>query len=254
MTFRDGAGPLTRIHLQQVLGADGKRGRMFQVVQPFEFVDGAEVFPVRAHDPSRPPTSIVDGREVIDNGTDLASVPTVFWALIAPYGRQSPAAILHDQQTGESDRIADPAARIRARVAIDLRFRRALRSQGVPRLRAHLMWAFVSLQSYFDPAPWRARAMLAAIVASVLAVWALVVGLAVAPSPWWLLPLAVPALALAMFWRVRVLIGTLLLTGIFLGWLILLQLLVVGVFRAVEKVGSPGDDVATPTIAKYRIR
>jgi hypothetical protein len=254
MTFRDADGPLTRIQLQQVLGADGKRGRLFQLAAPFEFVDGTEVFPVRAHDPSRPPVSIVAGREVVDNGTDLASVPTVFWALIAPYGRQSAAAILHDQQTAESDRIADPAARIAARVDIDLRFRRALRSQGVPRLRSHLMWAFVSLQSYFDPAPWRARAMLTAIATSVLAVWALIVGLALAPSPWWPSLLGVPALTLMVFWRVRVLIGTLLLTGVGLGWLMLLQVVIVVVFRAVEWLTSPGDDVATPTIARYRIR
>lgn len=256
MTFRDEQGkPLVRIQLQQVLGEDGLHGRLFQLAEGFSYVDDdGSVHPVARHDTTRSPVTWIDGVAHITNGTDLASVPTEFWALIASYGRQSPAAIMHDQQANEAGRIEDPAARVAARVPIDLRFTRALRSQGVPRLRAHLMWAFVSLQSHFAPMPGRSRAIIAGVALASIAVWVLIVGLIVAPSPWWLVLLALPVLLMAVFWRTRMLVGTLLATGVLLGWLMLLQLLLVCVFRLVERVSSPGESVSEPTVAKYRIR
>lgn len=85
--------------------------------------------------------------------TDLASVPAIFWSLIASYGRQTAPAVVHDsecarvqaaQRSGEysaNEALAD-------REGVDRAFRLGLRELGVAPFRAWIMWTFVSLERY----------------------------------------------------------------------------------------------------------
>jgi hypothetical protein len=86
------------------------------------------------------------------NRTDLASVPSIFWSLIASYGRQTAPAIVHDAEcwrvklrarsgVSASDALAD-------RERVDRRFRLGLRELDVPPFRAWIMWTFVSFERY----------------------------------------------------------------------------------------------------------
>lgn len=249
-------GPLRGIDLRQLVSDDGLDGRLFQVQRGFLYRDGEQTFAVIPHDVTRPARRYSDGAWHTVNGTDLASVPSVYWSYIAPHGRQSAAAILHDQQTGELDALPREQ-RIAARRPVDRRFQRALRDCGVPRMRARLMWAFVSLQSYFEPAPWTARAIIAGTGLAALAAWASV-ALAVLVSPWWLLLGLAPVVPVLVGWRVRRMLRTLALTVVFLGGVMLGQLALVGVFRLVELVASLWDErrapVTTPMLDEHRIR
>lgn len=100
------------------------------------------------------------------NRTDLASVPPIFWGLIASYGRQTAPAVLHDsecwkvredQRTGAIGSLEALARRRR----IDRAFRLGLRELDVPPFMAWLMWTFVSLESYAKHAVGRFIGMLA---------------------------------------------------------------------------------------------
>lgn len=85
--------------------------------------------------------------------TDLASVPAVFWSLIASYGRQTAPAVLHDSECWKV-RVAHKAGEIDASEAlvrrhrIDRNFRLGLRELDVAPFRAWLMWTFVSFERY----------------------------------------------------------------------------------------------------------
>ncbi len=85
--------------------------------------------------------------------TDLTSVPFPLWALIAPFGRQTRAAILHDHAVRSLRPPLRSAERLRERDAADLRFRDALLDSDVPRLRAYLLWAGTSLDRIVSHAP-----------------------------------------------------------------------------------------------------
>ncbi len=250
MPFTDTDGmPLRRVRLQQLLDEDGLEGRLFQLMEPFQYREGETVTTVAAHELDLPARN---SNGAVINGTDITSVPTIFWSLIAPHGRQSPAAILHDQRVAAADAL--PASeRVAARRPIDLEFQRALRDRGVPRLRARLMWAFVSLQSTFEPAPRSAVAIIVGSVVATLLAWA-AVPLTVSVSPWFLLLLAAPVAAVLAGWRIRRLMLTLVLAGVFLGPLMLAQAAVVGLFRLVELVASIWDDrggsIVTPTLRR----
>ncbi len=85
--------------------------------------------------------------------TDLASVPAIFWSLIASYGRQTAPAVIHDsecarvqvaQRSGEYSATEALAERER----IDRAFRLGLRELGVAPFRAWIMWTFVSFERY----------------------------------------------------------------------------------------------------------
>ncbi len=77
--------------------------------------------------------------------TDLTSVPFPLWALLAPFGRQTRAAILHDHAVRSLRPPLRTPRRLREREEADLRFREALLDSDVPRLRAWLLWAGTSL-------------------------------------------------------------------------------------------------------------
>lgn len=117
----------------------------------------SEITWARAHEPSARPSRA--------ERTDLASVPAVFWSLIASYGRQTAPAVLHD---GESWRIraevadgtlAQPAA-LAQRERVDRLFRLGLRELGVAPLRAWIMWTVVSFERHW----WHARARFFALI------------------------------------------------------------------------------------------
>lgn len=89
--------------------------------------------------------------------TDFASIPPWLWGILAPYGKQTLPAILHDYlcdqvSTDPTDNWWDK------RKAADETFRRALQDQAnapapggdrsVSRVRATLFWAGVSLDRY----------------------------------------------------------------------------------------------------------
>lgn len=141
MPFIDQTGaPLDGVHLlYRPLQGDK---RLFQLEQAFAWIDprdGSRT-EIPAHDVARPATDP-------HNATDLASVPTFLWGLVASYGHQTLPAILHDALSDRADE-APPAQQFAVRRAADDAFRVALRESGVTTLRATTMWAAVSIQRY----------------------------------------------------------------------------------------------------------
>lgn len=68
--------------------------------------------------------------------TDFASTPRVIWGIIAPAGRHSKAAIVHDYLY---------TFRLGTRAQIDRVFRELMRHDGVGAVRRWVMWAAVRL-------------------------------------------------------------------------------------------------------------
>ncbi|MCG2620701.1 DUF1353 domain-containing protein [Arthrobacter sp. I2-34] len=147
--------PLTAIHLVQ------RTRRLFQLAEPiyYSHPDGTGVVTVHAHDLARGPAG---------NSSDLASVPTFMWGLVASYGRQSAPALLHDQRMTETALLPAAAALAQRRI-FDEEFRLALLDTGVAQLRARLMWAAVSAQNQWMHTRLRGKLMAACIAAGALA-------------------------------------------------------------------------------------
>ncbi|WP_353814924.1 DUF1353 domain-containing protein [Agromyces sp. SYSU T00266] len=184
--------------------------------------------------------------------TDLASVPTPLWGLIASYGRQSAPAVLHDAQSIAAAALDDRGAALAQRREDDDVFHRALREQGVPVLRARLMWAWVSADRERTYAGWRGWLLLGQVALGVVAVVAALV-LAVVAHPAWLLLAVVPALAALAWGGLARLAVALTYPLALLGPVLLVQLLAVGVFRAVEAIvelvaGGDVRSVVRPTV------
>jgi hypothetical protein len=117
------------------------------------------------------------------NSTDLASVPSFLWGILAPYGRQLRPALLHDHRCDVADGViaedADnrdaaggpvPAGRtpVQIRTEADDLFREALRSEGVGPVRSRLFWTGVCFGRFFSYA--RVWAIVLAAVVSATAV------------------------------------------------------------------------------------
>lgn len=137
MPFIDSTGaPLDRVHLLYRPAAVG----LFQLEHGFVWIDPRDGTrtDIPAHDVTRPPT---------DAHTDLASVPSFLWGLVASYGHQTLPAILHDALSDRADEAA-AADRFAVRRTADDAFRVALRESGVTTLRATTMWVVVSMQRY----------------------------------------------------------------------------------------------------------
>ena len=107
--------------------------------------DEGVVYLVPGEDFERPPGSALDERVVVppdtSGRTDLASVPSLFWWLIASYGNHTRASLLHDALY--VDEGAPPVPRRTA----DRLFLTALREPGPQKggaFRHWLMWAAVS--------------------------------------------------------------------------------------------------------------
>jgi hypothetical protein len=256
--FRQGSGDLTSIALEQVADRDGRFDREWHLTRGF-FYDQPPGTPAEYRGHPIPRTIEVKADSTVT--TDLASVPHVFWSLIASYGRQTAAALLHDQEATRAGTLTPAQAVIDERHWIDLMFQRALREQGIPRLRARLMWALVSIQSFIEPAPARAVAIIAgaavstaAMVLAVLTLLRMVTGTEPGRSDWAQLALlAIPiiVLVIANASSVARLMGTLILAGFFFWPIVALQLAAVGLFRLVELVAKLFDpqreQIARPT-------
>lgn len=189
MPFIDSTGaPLDGVHLLYRPAAV----RLFQLERGFAWIDprdGSRT-DIPAHDVTRPPTDA-------HNATDLASVPSFLWGLVASYGHQTLPAILHDALSDRADEAA-AADRFAVRRAADDVFRVALRESGVTTLRATTMWAVVSMQRYLRFRTPLGAVLVAQVVIGSLAVIAAVV-LGLLGHPLFLLLGVVPA-ALALAW------------------------------------------------------
>ena len=142
MPFVDSGGrPLRTIELGQV----PVTAPTFQLRQRIGYFEagtaGEPITWAEAHTPSVEPKP--------GNRTDLASVPLIFWSLIASYGRQSAPAVVHDSECWRVRELALPAVvALTERERVDRAFRLGLRELGVAPFRAWLMWTFVSFERY----------------------------------------------------------------------------------------------------------
>lgn len=192
------ASPPPRLHIEHVYR------KSFRLLRSFAYRSAAgELVEVPKHP--------------ADRGTDLASVPTPLWGLMASYGRQLRAALVHDHLCHEirsmaEDTPAERAARYERRRWADDLFHEALRdtSMGpkdrVPWFRARLFWAGVSLGREWEYRKGRALVLGAQVLAGTAGVF-LALG---RRDPRWLLLYAV-ALLLAAAWgpdRLLALVGT----------------------------------------------
>ena len=99
------------------------------------------------------PAHVPDDHPDSDDRTDLASVPAIFWSLIASYGRQTAPAVIHDSecarvQAAQRSGEYTAAAALADRERVDRAFRLGLRELGVAPFRAWIMWTFVSFERY----------------------------------------------------------------------------------------------------------
>ncbi|WP_353826647.1 DUF1353 domain-containing protein [Agromyces sp. SYSU T0242] len=241
MPFLDDAGaPLEGLRLEQ-RPADGYRFELRAAVRYVDVPSG-RAYRAPAAGEAPPPSGT----------TDLASVPTPLWGLIASYGRQSAPAVLHDAQSLAARSLDDPAVALVRRREDDDVFHRALREQGVPALRARLMWAWVSADREREYGGWRGWLLLGQVALGVIAIVAAVV-LGIQWHPAWLLLALAPALAALPWGALARLVITLTYPLALLGPVLLVQLLAIGVFRAVEAVvevlvGGDARDVVRPTV------
>ncbi|MFE6965567.1 DUF1353 domain-containing protein [Agromyces sp. NPDC057679] len=189
--------------------------------------------------------------------TDLASVPTPLWGLIASYGRQSAPAVLHDARSREAAALGDRRAALVQRREDDRVFRTALREQGVPRLRARLMWAWVSAdreREFGGVAGW--LVIVQSAIGALVLVGALIAAFA---NPMWLVSWPLVGLASLVRGRLAPLVATLTFSLALLGPLVLVQLAALVPFRLVEAAvelvtgGRPGE-VWRPTVGVDRRR
>lgn len=185
--LRDDGAPLDELVLAQ-RPADGHR---FEVREAIVYVDpvSGRRYRAPAVGEGPPPTGV----------TDLASVPSPLWGFIASYGRQSAPAVLHDARSRAAEALGDRRLALAQRREDDLVFRRSLIEQGVPRMRAWLMWAWVSADRERAFAGAAGLLLLAQVGLGVLVIAASVV-LGVVAGPWWLALAVVPAVA-ALPWR-----------------------------------------------------
>ncbi|PYF95624.1 Protein of unknown function [Georgenia satyanarayanai] len=118
-----------------------ERGRTrFEVLEEF----GYTRLPPDGRDAAGPTWTRAAVEHVVPAGfvTDLASVPTVLWGVIASYGRQTLPAVLHDMlYAAARDARATRARRLRREA--DTLFRATLRATGAGPVRQWLMWAGV---------------------------------------------------------------------------------------------------------------
>ena len=238
---RDDGTPLEAIALAQ-RPADADR---FEVREGIVYVD-----PVTGRRYRAPAA----GERPLPHGvTDLASVPSPLWGMIASYGRQSAPSVLHDARLRVAEELGDRRAALAQRRDDDRVFHTALREQGVPRLRARLMWAWVSADREREYAGALGWVLLGQVGLGVLLAIAAVV-LAVVAGPWWLALAAVPAAAALVWGRMAPLVLVLTYSLAAFGPLLVVQLAALVPFRVVEAVvelvtGGDPADVVRPTVS-----
>lgn len=168
--------------------ASRARSPRWQVRTPYGYVaEDGRYFVAPAH----------TGNVGTGNSTDLASVPSFLWGILAPYGRQLRPALLHDHRCDVADGVIgedadnrDAAGRpippgrtpIQIRAEADDLFRESLRAEGVGPARSWMFWTGVCFGRFFNYARVRAI-VLAALVfaAAVVGLHALTVALGGGP-------------------------------------------------------------------------
>lgn len=82
--------------------------------------------------------------------TDLASVPSFLWGVLASYGPQLLPALLHDQRCEDirEAKLQGQHGLFRMRSKADYEFRKALADVGVGRVRRRVFWAGVAAGKY----------------------------------------------------------------------------------------------------------
>jgi hypothetical protein len=118
--------------------------------------------------------------------TDLASVPSPLWSLLASYGRQTRPALLHDHITETALSLGDREAAFDLRAHGDDLFRESLAEEGVGSgARRWTFWAGVTIGKYAYHGTTVATILgLSSLVALWLA-WELLVVAALSAAPWW---------------------------------------------------------------------
>jgi hypothetical protein len=166
----------------------------FRLLTPFVYVprDGSPHVTVIAFDPEK------DDPESNVGKTDLASVPPLLWGLLASYGRQLRAALLHDQlcEAAKSIKSTDRSRSYADRRRADLLFRMSMRDPGdgtpadikkrVGWARSWIFFAAVSWQRYLIYRKFRVLLMTAQVVAGVIATYLLIPGVPRGPLNHWL--------------------------------------------------------------------
>ncbi|MFL6135929.1 MAG: DUF1353 domain-containing protein [Nocardioidaceae bacterium] len=118
--------------------------------------------------------------------TDLASVPTPLWSLLASYGRQTRPALLHDHISDTAETLPDRRAAFDLRARGDELLRESLAEEGVRSSpRRWTFWAGVTLGKYARHGTTAATVLgLGSLVALWLA-WALLAAAALTQVAWW---------------------------------------------------------------------
>jgi len=125
------------VDLRQLAGSGRTR---FEVLEEFGYTQ----LPPDGRDATGPTWSRAAVEHVVPAGfvTDLASVPSVLWGVIASYGRQTLPAVLHDTLYAAARTARATRARRLRRLA-DTLFRATLRATGAGPVQEWLMWAGV---------------------------------------------------------------------------------------------------------------
>ncbi|MBD8061274.1 DUF1353 domain-containing protein [Oceanitalea stevensii] len=125
------------VDLRQLAGSGRTR---FEVLEEFGYTQ----LPPDGRDATGPTWSRAAVEHVVPAGfvTDLASVPSVLWGVIASYGRQTLPAVLHDTLYAAARTARATRAR-RLRRQADTLFRATLRATGAGPVQEWLMWAGV---------------------------------------------------------------------------------------------------------------
>jgi hypothetical protein len=117
--------------------------------------------------------------------TDLASVPSALWSLLASYGRQTRPAILHDHITEEALKLTDRKTAFDLRDRGDDLFRESLADEGVTAgSRRWTFWAGVTLGKYALHGTFVATVLGLTSLVSLWLAWELLAAAVFSAAPW----------------------------------------------------------------------
>lgn len=118
--------------------------------------------------------------------TDLASVPTPLWSLLASYGRQTRPALLHDHISERAKSLPDRRAAFDLRGRGDRLLRESLAAEGVRSgSRRWTFWAGVTIGKYAHHGTVAAKVVGLASLVLLWSAWALLVASAFTALTWW---------------------------------------------------------------------
>src|SRR4051812_43431595 len=117
--------------------------------------------------------------------TDLASVPSPLWSLLASYGRQTRPALLHDHITESALKLRDRHAAFDLRDRGDDLFRESLADEGVTSgSRRWTFWAGVTLGKYALHGTFVATVLGLSSLVSLWLAWELLAAASFSAAPW----------------------------------------------------------------------